>query len=460
MGCPRAQKSAARAKKARFGSEVVVVDTPREISYKTSKDSVDSPYQTSGLPDVTEGIYSDTETEEAPDLRLRWNGRSRSDLIAVFNSAKRDDIHAEPETAKAKFLEALDGYEHILGATHEDTTKVVVALASFFTRQNRMADADEVMEKACRKHIAKLGIEHKRTQQLIMQFAELLNGCNREEDALAFLARAKESAKGNLDRGSALRRKDPRDHPRRDNSRRKSPAQESDLMSVTRQIQSDNDPAQIDHALVVARDHVTEKDQAVESLLKTIVDQCEGNPVILARRNLQARTELLKLYNNLGVSRQERAEFLRGMAALKHIIANTVWKKQRFESFEVMEASLELAASILKGGFEREAHESFVIIENKADDAFGWDEERTIWVKINIGIIYQTHKTWHLAKPWFEHAYVASSTANGYDDGITISLEQALDKRHFTYVSDEGRPFKTIFGVCGSTIRPNRLHIE
>ena len=125
-----------------------------------------------------------------------------------------------------------------------------------------------------------------------------------------------------------------------------------------------------------------------------------------------------------------------------------------------MEALLELVASVLKAGFDHKAARVFHRIEQKADNDFGWDDERTIWAKISIGLIYQKHKDWEHAKPWFDYAYAASFAVNGEEDGITRSLQTAMDKRHFSYVSDEGRPFKTIFGVSGLGLRPNRLHLD
>ena len=102
----------------------------------------------------------------------------------------------------------------------------------------------------------------------------------------------------------------------------------------------------------------------------------------------------------------------------------------------------------------------FQEIEHKAEDVFGWDEECTTWIKISIGIVYQKHKNWNNAKPWLEHARAASYVANREEDGIFVALDEAMDKCYFTYLSDEGRPFKTVFGVSGITIRLNRLHLD
>lgn len=168
----------------------------------------------------------------------------------------------------------------------------------------------------------------------------------------------------------------------------------------------------------------------------------------------------MKFYNKTNQDGAHRAMFLSSVDVATTVIYREKWDKQHFRSFEVMEALLELSASILRGAFEDEAWSLFNKIEHKAEDDFGWDEERTVWGKISIGIIYEKTKGWEYAKLWFNHAYAASMIANGEEDGITKALQVALDKHHFSYLSDEGRPFKTIFGVSGITFRPARLHID
>jgi len=199
---------------------------------------------------------------------------------------------------------------------------------------------------------------------------------------------------------------------------------------------------------------------AFEGFLKTIIDRCGRKHDTLVIHNLRARSELLKFYNELETNEQEVAAFMEGIEAVKNIFRTYKWEKKRLESLEIMEASLELAANVLKAGLGSEASELFREIGRKAECVFGWHEERTIWINISIGIVYQKRKDWNGARPWFEHARVASYAANGEKDGITVALDEAMDKCYFTYLSDEGRPFKTVFGVSGITIRPNRLHLD
>ena len=410
---------------------------------------------------VVESESSPSESEDgAQDLSLGWNGNTRSELIAMFQAARSHASQADSERAETLFLDALKGYGFLLGPTHEDATKVAIAVANFYTEQGRSNDADKVVGDLCQHHIKKFGIEHRRTQQVILQVVELLNGCNRQIDALAFLGRSKELAEANIDEVSPKASKRSKTHRRGSTFRRHAAAPSTELLDIAQNITAGNDPAQVDYGIQVARTHVAAKDEAVEAFLKAIIDHCEHDGEALEIQNLQARSELTKFYSRLGQIMENISAFSSAVDTAEAIIGRQKWEKECFKSFETMEALLELAASVLEARFDFEAAKTFQKIEQKADDSFGWDDERTIWAKISIGIIYQRHRNWERAKPWFDHALAASYAANGDEDGITRSLLTAMDKRHFSYISDEGRPFKTIFGVSGFAVRPNRLHLD
>jgi tetratricopeptide (TPR) repeat protein len=438
-----------------------VVETPSEIDYQTPRNNATSPQNASSPPRNSGkgkkvALIGSKSDGEGNDLSLGWRGHSREQLISIFESARS---HAETQSDRAEnlFSMALEGYGHLLGPTHEEAVKVAFALASFYTEQGRSADADKVIENVCHSHISKFGIEDRRTQQLILHTVGVLNGWNRGVDALAFLARSKDIAES--EKGSTtIKRTKNRQRGRTPHAPKIS--QGIELLGIAQDIVSTRSAARVDYGIGLARTHVAANDLAVEAFLQAIIHHCEGDAEGLEIQNLQARSELLKFYNKTNRTLEHRLNFLRAIDAATGAIYRNVWDKECFKSFEVLEALLELCASILKGGFEDEAWNLFNQIEHKAEVNFGWDDERTTWGKISIGIIYENNKGWEYAKSWFNHAYAASHAANGDDDGITKALQAALDKRHFSYLSDEGRPFRTIFGVNGLTVRPMRLHID
>jgi hypothetical protein len=456
-----AEKSVTRSKKVRHETGSIVVETPSEIEYQTPQNNAMSPPNARSAPrNVGKGKQvaqpqSESEDEEN-DLSLNWRGHSREQLTSIFEAARN---HAENQSdrAEALFSTALEGYRHLLGPTHETTVKVAFAMASFYTKQGQSADADKVIEDVCRRHISKLGMEDRRTQQLILQVIELLNGWNRGVDALGFLARSKELIESETGSGTPGKAKTRRQSK---TAQAQKTSSDNELLDIAQDIASSKSTAVLDYGIGVARTHVAANDAGVEAFLQAIIQHCNNDPEALEIQNLKARSELLKLYNKTNRNLEQQTSFLGAIDAATVAIWRKVWDKKCFKSFEVMEALLELSASVLRGSFEDEALRLFEQIEHKADDDFGWDSERTIWAKINIGIIYERTKGWEYAEIWFNHAYAASTAANGVEDGITLALETSLEKRHFSYLSDEGRPFKAIFGVSGVTIRPMRLHIE
>lgn len=55
-----------------------------------------------------------------------------------------------------------------------------------------------------------------------------------------------------------------------------------------------------------------------------------------------------------------------------------------------MEALLELAAAFLYAGYHDQSDMRFRNATNRAEWIFGFDDERTVWILISIGSVYQT----------------------------------------------------------------------
>ncbi|KAH7410602.1 hypothetical protein BKA64DRAFT_358129 [Cadophora sp. MPI-SDFR-AT-0126] len=476
-----AEKTLSRTKKVRHEDEVISVDTPAEIHYETPMNVADSPMSALSpgakrkgkqpemgravseiSADRPLGNSDSVMSEHAPanGPALSWQGRSRTELKALFESARNQAASSDTQNTEEIFLAALHGYQKVLGPTHEETVKVTFAVATFYAELDRPTDADKIIDDITRTHMARFGCEDRRSLQLVLQIVELLNCWGRQNDALAILQHSKELAAAKSEaEASVLATKKRRT---RGVNRRPQPDKFTsavDLMGVAQEIIEENEPARLEYGIGIARTYVAAKDDSVEAFLLAIMKHCESDPD-LEKEYLQANTELLRLYSEIGRNGQHESVFSTAFERAKTVIQTQKWNKKLFQSFEMMEVLLELSASILKGGFDTQAEILFKRIEDKADHDFDWDDERTIWTKISIGLVYQTHRSWALAKPWFDHAYAASFDANGEEDGITMALDLAREKRHFSYLSDEGRPFKTIFGVSGLTIRPNRLHLD
>ncbi|KAL8860637.1 MAG: hypothetical protein Q9178_002990 [Gyalolechia marmorata] len=446
----RVESTLARTKKSKAVIDLTVdVTTPEGVTYKTPKAPVESPSQELIMHPDMEGIENQINgLEESSDddldikalsqgrLALRWQGHSRTDLQELWRMALSSRDTGNVVEAENMLSRAVTGLSHVMGKTNADTVKASYQLADLNAKSDRMGHAFELLEKVMNDHLETYGREDTRTQQNILHAVELLNGWNREADALGLLSLSKELLESSS--GAQYTSKASKRTSKKGKARSISERSQLDLSGVTQSVLEDMSPTQVDYGLGVARTHTAMKDPATENLLLAIVSQCEQIPLIRVQQ-LKALAELLDF-----------------MAKLE----SYDWKEDSIESFDLMEAALQLVANALKYGHDMEAKILFGEVSEKSSEVFGWEDERNVWVKITIGLVYQTHRTWDDAEEWFENALAAALPSLGPKDGIVKSLENALSHCHFSYVSDEGRPFKTIFGVSGITIRPGRLHLE
>ncbi|KAL1604846.1 hypothetical protein SLS60_004386 [Paraconiothyrium brasiliense] len=447
------------AKRTKKASEHLV-NTPEGMKVSTPEDghigdSVDAHRDTDellGSPDVAVGLETLPSTRGLP---LSYNGKTRQDLAETLNVARNFAQQGEETRAEYAYLDVFHGLEHLLSPTAADTVRIGYEIASFYWERGRKVDADAILEAMSATHINQLGMEDRSTQQHILHVVELLNCWKRGEDALVLLQHAREAATS--DRHARLRKND-----RVQESEFAGETLDERLQSLNDEVGSTLNPTTIDHGLASARIHMATNEPALETLLKAIERQCLRDPAVLTVQGLRARAELLRHHISKGgrMSVADRSAFETAADLMKVFWGRALWNREEFKSHEIIEASLELAAGVLRGELVKHAQWMFREIQKKATNIFGEDNERTIWALINIGIIYQTHRTWPEAKPWFQSAYAAADAAWGMKDGVYRSLEKALANRHFAYINDEGRPFKTIFGVCGVTIRPTRLHLD
>jgi tetratricopeptide (TPR) repeat protein len=436
----------------------------------TSPEKVLTPYDGSGNADEVMTISSSSSSDEwesesetdANPLPLMWNGNTQSDVQTLFLNARNRARDGDAATAEAMLQSAVTGYSYLLGPAHEETNKVVNTLATFYYEHDRLQDAYKVLEKSCRAHVRKLGMQDRRTYQHILNVVELLHGWNKGDDALAFLARAKELAEQGDSRTS------PTTGRRRNRSptatQRPKTAQDSLFLEAARSLSGNpQDPTELEYGLSVARAHISTNGMAVEQLLLATINQCGQDTNKLAIQRLKAWTELLRLYQRSNDDTASITSLGNAHAAFTDVMRRYPWHettRRKFESFGVIEAALGLIVPFVKVNYLSDAKRMFQLCEEQATATFGYEDERTIWMFITIGLVYQRYRGWDEARHWFEQALNIAMVKYQEDDGIRISLEEAMEVHHFSYINDEGRPYKTIFGVGGLKITPMRLHME
>ncbi|KAJ2996040.1 hypothetical protein NUW58_g1107 [Xylaria curta] len=421
----RAEDTISRAKRPRTDQMAIDVSTPPGVGYETPVTVVLSP----GNEEIdAEGSDWDTSSDSADSnesFHLSWQGNTGSDFLKMRESALA--LSKQNKTADAEELlqRALSGLCHVSGITNEDTKKVSYDLANLYAETGREAEAVGVVEKVIRDHVQTLGFRNRETQQIVLQVVELLNAWNKHTEALGLLARARDI----LNSQKYSRRGSRKDKA----TRGREPRNNSDHLSdVIRSINETPDPANLEHGLGIARSHVATGDEGAERLLLATIDQCESNPESLAKQNIAARAELIKLYHNLGTVRIHWNRFKDAIATYKRLWALYPWDEDRFECFEFTEVVLQLAANLLKSGLLREARGIFLEAAEKATTVFGNSDERTVWVCITIGIVYQTYASWEDAVEWFESAYAKALASRewGVKDGIIPGIQDCNTVSH------------------------------
>ncbi|KAF1958926.1 hypothetical protein CC80DRAFT_533884 [Byssothecium circinans] len=388
----QAQNSAQRTRKA------IIVDTPSDMDWRTPRDAEDhaSPNLRPSLIGIQEQEMDVIEerTISRQTLPLSWNGKTRTNLIQILNMARESHRKRDFDNAEAKFCEALEGHRHLLSPTHEETVKIAYELANFYASQDRMMDANRTLESVSEDFIERWGMSHKKTLQHGIDMVDLLKSWGREEDALALLAHAHDAVALTQDERQTRTRSNGRQQVRAH-----SPA--SQLQNVVDDIASSPSSARIDHGISTARTYAANMGSGVEKLLKSIEGVCVRDRKTYAVQSLQARAELLKMYNNENTSREHADAYSGATVLLEAVWDAFSWEKEKIRSLDVIEASLELASGLLKGG-SRSAGWLFRRIDEQAAIVFGWNDERTIWTLISIGLVHQNFQGWAAATPWFE----------------------------------------------------------
>lgn len=213
-----------------------------------------------------------------------------------------------------------------------------------------MEEAIEVIEKVVQNHIYAYGHEDKRTQQNVLHAVELLNGWNRQADALGLLSLSKELLQPSPGPRNAQRADGRAGKKRKAVQTPNQNGSQSDLATVLQSVNEDLSPARVDYGLGVARTHVAAKDEVVKGFLLVIISQCESHPD-LGIQHLKARAELFKFYDKMGLTDEHQAEFEDALESVNKTWEAYNWEEDTIESLDFMEASLQFGANILKSGY-------------------------------------------------------------------------------------------------------------
>lgn len=388
-------------------------------------------------------------------MRLSWNGCTATEAMTRFRKAQESDQQGDTEGAERQFREALAAFEHLLSPTHENTRTAAYSLAAFYARCGHMQEANNVLDWMSERHVERWGVKSKPTIDHVLRVVNLLNSWLRPQDAHAFLEKAKDylcqpepQACGRgvqylsipPDNGNAAYQRG----STASSAFRTAPSHENPGSEIVV-----NPSSTVDCQLRSAEARVRANDELVEPLLLSLIAQCKQSPDNLAAQNLRARAALIELYRESARADAAVEELSKAQALFLE-----TWKLVGKISRELIDASLEVAVQSLKSEQYNDADEMFQMIQEGVCETFGPDHSRTMRLLIRIGLIYQNGNRWKDAEPRFEQALAASMAANGLEDALTRTLEEALENQHYSFIDSDPEDFITIIGSRGMRISP------
>ncbi|CZR60682.1 uncharacterized protein PAC_10578 [Phialocephala subalpina] len=415
--------------------------TPSDIIYSTPRNDATSPLfitspempalqQTSAEPPRWAPLPA-SNTPHPHQLNLLWNGHSKTDFEAVYHEAQKLERLVRIEDAENKYREALSGFENLLSSTHKDTTTVAYRLASFYAQNDRMKDADAVLDHMTAKHIERFGAGGPETIDHLLYVVEMFYNWSRNEEAKEFLSRILSASMG-----------EPRDNEDEATYAQSSNATAASRMADNAQTgtnsqqprrfgdpmcnaDSELEPVIIDHELGVATRIIATNAKEAEPLLLRLISKCEKHPEDLAVQILRCRSALLYLYHK--VDREKMNEALDQSKEAFRKIMNS----ERPKTQVLLDAGVEIAKWHVRARRYVTADDMFIQIQADAVDTFGADDLRIMTLFRRIGLFYQSEGRWDDAEPWFQQALVACYKTMGEESVYTKRLEAALEKQHY-----------------------------
>jgi tetratricopeptide (TPR) repeat protein len=430
--------------------------TPSDITYSTphtgeqTQGDVISPGH-STLPPAPWIPSSSSQIPQVHYLQLVWNGHTRSDIENIYREAQVLERTGKSEDAESKLREALSGLENLLTPTHEDTNKVAYHLADFYARNNRMKEADMILSRMVDAHMGQWGIEHKKTKAHLAHIADLFHRWSRTEDAITLLSRAADTHKRLLQRTTSNPTEPGRSrmeitypgYVSHGSTRFAHPPANTPTPGSLQ-----NDPTQIDYQIGLAKARISAKgsgDESDEEALLRLIKQCERYPERLAVQIFEGSHALVELYQTL----ESPGKVSKGLIDAEKVFW-TVMKSDAKMTILILQAAVDLTGLHVKNARYDAADLMFEEIQSKVVEGFGIDDDVTISILINIGMIYQNQRRWVDAQPRFEQALAASMTANGLESSITQQLEEALENRCYVMSAHQCQGLTSRMGISGS----------
>ena len=363
------------------------------------------------------------DLDQGPSIQYSWRNMSIADLDKLVAEALKEDLKGNIVDAETKLLEALTGLKSVLSSTNVRTIRAGYLLTAFYGNQQRMNDADKVINWLSSAIVNRWGYKDRRTLVHFVQVVQFLQSWDRLEHARAMLYKL-------LDAWPEFEDGMPFDVPSVNaGSIVAAPENLEDIESSL--FQESRDADRVNRQLDVANLWLTSGATGLERVLSRLILQCEKYPEELFVQTIQARCTSAQLHINLKDDEEARAILKPARSSLKKALkdANKVTrpildlaKRVAFlylhlQKYEACNEILERAAGVI---------ERAITMPLTRDTA-----HLAIRFETAVGIEYQNHSSWKRARPWFERALALTIRALGPLDDEALKLERGLQSKRY-----------------------------
>ncbi|KAF1952994.1 hypothetical protein CC80DRAFT_596144 [Byssothecium circinans] len=348
--------------------------------------------------------FPDPHTPFQNYLPLVWQGKRVEDITALSREASNLEQSGDMELAERKYREALSGYERLLSPTHNDTLHLGYQLAGFYAKQNRMLQADEVLDWMNRKIVGQWGLSHQKSNAHFIHVSHLYRTWAREEDANILMLRLSEALnRQNSTNSSFSTLQSPSLPPLQTmliegQSAPPADTTSSDEVSISQQLKC------IEAQLVDTPSIISPLE--IKASLLDLIERCKKGSPKFNMQMLKAASVAAQLAQAMHNGEAEALQ----MSATETCL--TAMESMENTDQKTLRAAIDVAHHLLEVSVDLPTLNVERILERvsaQAEENFQFESEKNIAILIRIACLYGgSNENWHNAKLWLEHAMSAS----------------------------------------------------
>ncbi|KAH7157981.1 hypothetical protein B0J13DRAFT_603652 [Dactylonectria estremocensis] len=367
---------------------------------------------------------------ESDLLQTEGRGLPLTRLMELRKNAL--DLFARGKNAEAAYdlRTALCGLRHVFGATYPLPAQTGYDLAEIYESDDDPDKADSVLNWMSETHVEEMGLWHPDTLQHYLRIIGFLQASSRYEQAKLLGFRIYHAVRDSWGPRRAIL------IPSNAESDASSP-EALDLEVMDRIFAESSEGMIVSQQLKIANLWATAAIPGMENLLQRLVNQCERHPASLAREALEARCCLIKKYIATGASDLADSE----CKIARDNLAKIILDNTETIPDDVLTTSIELASLHLQHNNANRCARVVTwtadilegLVSNFNRPQFEKNTRTAITYFTTVGLRYQEQSSWEDAAPWFERALALVSKVAKCPNPITILLEDAIDRRSFTF---------------------------